>query len=516
MTDFASEATALTVAVGGRRFALAAGAVRRVGFPGPVTPLPFVPDWIEGLTTIDGQPMLQLDPGRAPASAGSGGPAAAAGSRLVVIETPAGVVALRVDRVEPAGPAAEPLPVANLTGALVAPSDGGMVEISPAAAAETEGVTVLVVAAGGVFAAVLIDDGVSVGEVAASLRVDTGDGPGRLMATIGERLLPARRLSEAGGAGRAVIGPAAEGWTALLVERLIGLESVAPGRLVPLPGAAPGRNLCFTPAGGEPVCLHDFATLAGGRETPGAAYRALLERVRAQRPVAPPGGAGGMGGGGLVVTVRGVRWLLPLTLVERMLGADQRRFGGRSGAQRPGVPLFDAGRWFPSGPSGAGAAPGAEALRLRLADGGRIALGVDRIALETAGNPHPWRPPPALPPGLATLVDAVRAEPATGLWTLRLTAGLKAAALPLSLRRAVARACLGRLTPTKDLQTTLSGDITDALHDQDEAAAGLSRSGPALHRLRDRLHRAHEHAQRPFDRHGGHPDSQHGFHRRPS
>ncbi|MEI6559507.1 MAG: chemotaxis protein CheW [Rhodospirillaceae bacterium] len=452
MTVVHPEGTALSVTVGERVFALAAGTVRRVGYPGPLTALPFVPDWIEGLTAVDHRPLLQIDPLRALGGAGRSGPA----DKLVVVATAAGPVALRVNGIEPAAAAAagSPLPVEALVRHLVPPcAPGGA---PPGANAEpAPAATLLVVTGGAGRAGILIDEGLCVGAVAASHRVVNGDENGQVMATVGDRLLPARRLFEQGEAGRAVIGPTAEGWMALLVERLIGLEHIPPDRLVLLPGAAPGRNLCFSAAGGQPVPLFDFESLAAGRGGAGPAYRDLLDRVRDRqrhaRPTPPPAAAAA---DGLILTVRGMRWLLPLALVERMLGADERpEPGGPPPQGRAVVRLFDAGLWFsPAAPPSPAAGRG-EAVLLRLSAGRRIALRGDGIALEAGGGDRPWLPPPALPPGLAALVDGVRAEPDSGRWCLRLAAGLSAAVLPLSLRRAAAAAGLGRLAPTEPLET---------------------------------------------------------------
>ncbi|MEI7610487.1 MAG: chemotaxis protein CheW, partial [Rhodospirillaceae bacterium] len=448
-----SDGPALSVAVGGRRFGLAAGAVRSVGPTGPLTVLPFAPVWIEGLTSVGERPLLQIDPARAlglpagPARAGSE-------DKLVVIDTSLGTVALRVEAVDPTGePVLPPLPLEALVHGLT-PAGPAAAAGAVAAAPSEPPAVVLLVACGAARIAILIDEGVSVGEVASCRRVDTGDGDGQLVATVGDRLLPASRLSKQGSAGKAVIGPGADGAMVVLVERLIGLERIAAERLVLLPRAEPGRNLCFPMEGGDPVCLHDFATLAGGRREIGDAYRHLLDRIRSRTTAAagvlPPGGDDG---GGLLVSVGEAHWLLPLALVERMLGIDETPAGRR---QRPGpgaVPVVDTGRWFPPAP----AAGRPETVLLRPGRGGRLALRVDRIALDSRADAGRWLPPPVLPPALAALVDAVRPDTVPGRWCLRLASGADAAALPFSLRRAIAAAVLGRLVPAVTVQTNLQG-----------------------------------------------------------
>ena len=469
MTAVHSGEPTVTVVAGGRRYAVAADAVRRVGFAGPLTALPFVPPWVEGLACVDSEPVLQIDPVRALAGGGAAGQRGT-GDKLLVAATSRGTIALRVDRVEPAAGTAPPLPLEALVWGLAAGSGSGG-ERAPSSRSRPPGdppATVLVVADGATRTGILIDEGISVSEVATSLRLDTGDSETQLMAAIGDRLIPARRLSDEGGTGRAVIGPTAEGWRAVLVERLIGLEHIPVDRLVRLPGAAAGGNLCFRTADHAAICLRDFARLAGGREAVGAAYRRLLERVDGRPGPAPaqpfpdqaaPGvsSGGNLSGGGLMVSVRGVSWLLPLEFVERMLEADERPAVGRRRPGRDAVPLFDAGLWFPASEHPLPAPGGTRAVLLRLPGGTRIAARVDRVALEAPASAPSWLPPPALPPALAALVDAVRLEPESGLWCLRLASGLDPASLPSSFRRTAAAACLGRLAPADRSRINLQG-----------------------------------------------------------
>lgn len=88
--------------VAGRSFALPAASVRGVAAVVPVTPLPFVPPFVEGLAAIGGRILPQValglrlglpavPPGDAMAADGAG--------ELVVVGTAAGDIALRVDRV---------------------------------------------------------------------------------------------------------------------------------------------------------------------------------------------------------------------------------------------------------------------------------------------------------------------------------------------------------------------------------------------------------------------------------
>ncbi len=470
---------AVTVSVGGRAVTLTADALLRVGFAGAVTALPFVPDWIEGLISIDNRPVLQIDLGRA-----LGGPGSArtpeAGDKIVVVQSAAGVIALRVGGLaRSVDPTAPRFSVAAIIPGLVEPSQPSCrrVDAAPASAREppNPAAIALVVTSGATRTGILIENGVSVGHVTKCVEVRTGDSTGHLVASINDRLLPARRLSAEGGTEHAVIGGPPKGEMAILVCRLIGLERIAVDRLMILPGAPLGQNLCFPMEGGDPVCLQDFATLTcdiGGGAAAGASYRALLERVKnraRETSSSPPAELSGWGHDCrcLMVEVRGVRWLIPLELVVRMLGVDERQAIVPDGPGGHGVPLFDAARWFspaslplsksrlaksrlaksrPAKSRPAKSEP-AETLLMRSANQTLIALRVDRIALEDPGNTAPWLPPPALPLGLARLVAAVRADPVTGRWCLRLESGLDLKDLPYLIRRAGALALLGRLAP---------------------------------------------------------------------
>lgn len=84
----------LVVESGNRWFALPTRAVDAAVAPRPVTPLPFVPPWVEGLINVNERILPLVDLRRL---LGMAQPTA--GGELVVIESPRGPCALRVDRV---------------------------------------------------------------------------------------------------------------------------------------------------------------------------------------------------------------------------------------------------------------------------------------------------------------------------------------------------------------------------------------------------------------------------------
>lgn len=92
-TDRAAEY--LVVALDDSRFALRATTVEAAVAPRPVTPLPFVADWVEGLVSVSDRvlPLLALRALLAP------GTEPAQQTELVVLETTRAPCALRVDRV---------------------------------------------------------------------------------------------------------------------------------------------------------------------------------------------------------------------------------------------------------------------------------------------------------------------------------------------------------------------------------------------------------------------------------
>jgi chemotaxis signal transduction protein len=85
----------LTLLIDNRRYAVEARCCHEAARPGPVTPLPFVPGYIEGLVNIDGRIATQLDLGRL--FAGSEVPAP--GEALLLLETGRTPCALRVQQV---------------------------------------------------------------------------------------------------------------------------------------------------------------------------------------------------------------------------------------------------------------------------------------------------------------------------------------------------------------------------------------------------------------------------------
>ncbi len=80
--------------VADRSYALPADLVREVEQPMPVTPLPFVPDYVEGLTASGGRVLPQIDLAR---RLGRAAPGEAPGELLVVC-APAGDIVLRIGR----------------------------------------------------------------------------------------------------------------------------------------------------------------------------------------------------------------------------------------------------------------------------------------------------------------------------------------------------------------------------------------------------------------------------------
>ncbi|MEI8395792.1 MAG: hypothetical protein WCF85_13710 [Rhodospirillaceae bacterium] len=495
-------APVLVVSVGERFFRIPSGLLCEVGEVGTVTPLPFTADWVEGLISAGDRPVLLVDPqrllliptapvddrplvsaataaarlmarrqarvsGRPPSEGafdvstskaiginGCCGAAVVRGDRLLVLDLAGMPVALRVDRII-SGSATEAfssspvLPFDTLAGVLglVAPAAAGSPVYGRSAAGTPAGreVAVLIVAGSAGTQGILVEDGMSAGELDRCVNIVSGGA----LAVIDGLLFPVAGAAVAG--GKAVIGHTPEGRAALPVDRLIGLETVAEAALVIVPGRAPGGNLGFSPADGAPVLLWDFETLARG-SGPGEAYRRLVERTAAggRAPAASPGTGGGLWEpAGLVVSVGGVRWLLPYALVDRMLDADERPLPGPPPGPRPSeggrVPLVDARRWLRSGAAPPTDADGRAAVLLHFGVGGRLAMLVDAVALAAPGD-EPWLPPPALPGALAALVAAVRREPETAGWCLCLRADLDLGTVPSSVRRSVAAAVTGRLT----------------------------------------------------------------------
>lgn len=87
----------VTLLIDNRRYAIERRFFHEAQRPGPVTPLPFVPDYIEGLVNIDGRIATCLDLGRLFAENNT----PSAGTAIALVETGRSLCALRVQAVLP-------------------------------------------------------------------------------------------------------------------------------------------------------------------------------------------------------------------------------------------------------------------------------------------------------------------------------------------------------------------------------------------------------------------------------
>lgn len=85
----------LVFSLGGRKFALPAAAVRQIDEMAPVTPLPFVPSYVEGLTAVGGNVLPQID-----LAARLGMTQAGEGKELIVVAAGSGECVQRIDHAQ--------------------------------------------------------------------------------------------------------------------------------------------------------------------------------------------------------------------------------------------------------------------------------------------------------------------------------------------------------------------------------------------------------------------------------
>lgn len=434
---------AVVLRAGGARRTVAAGRILRiVESTAEPTPLPLAPAGVRGVACIDGRPFVEVETG------GAG----AAGGVLVVVAAAAGGLALRVDAVT-RGDGAPPLDLAGAVPWLLPAAAEAPVRQPPAQPAATAAAareTLLIVSDGGRTAALPAGHVERVGLVTASYPLDGDDGgSGDRLVRIDGSLMAARRLADAlpgaergtGGNDRWAVVVRDGGRTAaLLVDRLIGLESPGADRIVAtaLPGGDTRRWLdgATGPDSHEaPVPVVAPAALFGWDGPPAAPSRFPSPpppRPSSGRWTADPAAAGRLPV--LTVRVADVDLALPLGLAEGVLEPGARLMPRPA----PGaVPVFDAAVAL-------GRRRTARAgvfVRLRPDGGPALLLSVDRV-LALAEPPSPWHAVDPLPPPADLAFDAVcRADGGTH-WIYRVRRGIPAA-VPPALRRSLAAARLG-------------------------------------------------------------------------
>ncbi|HYD32796.1 MAG TPA: chemotaxis protein CheW, partial [Azospirillaceae bacterium] len=192
----------LTVVADGIRRGIVMNRVRRIDEAGPVTPLPFTEAPVEGVATVDGRPVLQLNLAQAL------GQSARPGGKVVVVAVTGVPVALRVDAVhaeepgEGADAAAldlEQLVAKALPGAQIerrALTAGGGEEAAPGAARRH--IALLMVSVGDEVLAFPAERVERVGRVESLRSLPGRDDGHHALASVEGELLPARRLVAAG------------------------------------------------------------------------------------------------------------------------------------------------------------------------------------------------------------------------------------------------------------------------------------------------------------------------------
>ncbi|MBY0429620.1 MAG: hypothetical protein K2Q10_00360, partial [Rhodospirillales bacterium] len=316
--DRKSQADLLTVVLRGTAWTVPRALVRRVDFAGPVTPLPFAVAPVEGLTMVDGKPLLQMRP------AEDAGQPAQPGDKLLVIDTATGPVALRADRIAAGLPSAPALILDGLPADYVqAPAAAAESAARPAAGARP--LTLLFAVMGGetvAFPAAIIE---RVDHVV-SLRALDGDPSGLKLAALEGELVPARPGAPcfggdgAGDTAWALVVARGDERLALLASRVSGLREVPPSRLrrVPVPGGRPSFWV-HTEEGG-------LARLADPRlwVWPDEELAPCLAGFREEPAKVAQWSGIGEYRGGLCLRAGGLRISLPLATVSQVLGRLDR------------------------------------------------------------------------------------------------------------------------------------------------------------------------------------------------
>ncbi|PWC52742.1 chemotaxis protein CheW [Azospirillum sp. TSO22-1] len=416
-TGRAVESDRLFLQAGGRRWSVPAADVLCIADPpAALSPIPHAPSPVAGLSGIEGRAFAVLD--LAPGSIGGA---------LVVVASGRGGLALRVEAVGRGAGDAPPLCdlLADIAPWAPPPAAGWAPSLRPVqAAAPARRVPFLLVAGGGVTAALPVERVGRVGVVSAVQPLRSGDS----LVRVDGDLLPAHRLAdalptvpgEAGDPRWAVVLRGGSQESALLVDRVVGLEPCEARSIaaVTLPDGRPQRWLNRPDT--DPVPVLDDGTPPAA---PGA--RSSTEPTRAAADAV------------LTVQAGDLRLALPLALVGRILDSAVVP------APRPAarlVPVLDVAVAL-----GRRAEARAGALVLvRTAGGTPLLLSVDRVL--ALPPPVSWQPVAPLPPAAALAFDAAGRDEAGWLFRLRHDPP-SPAAVPRHLRRALAAARLGWADP---------------------------------------------------------------------
>ncbi|RJF81027.1 hypothetical protein D3877_12420 [Azospirillum cavernae] len=387
----------LTVA--GRVWAVPVASVRTIAEAGPVTPLPIVVPWVDGIASVNDSPVVCVDLVGALGLGSESSSVSGAGRRgrvVVVVATVVGDVALRVDDARWARE--DSAPVLELADLL--PWCGGFRVVgrvesaapSVCAPQVAERSLLRVSQEGGGELALRLDrlDRIERAEPVAPLP----DSSAWLVA-VGGGLLPGRTLSERGDgarglAGHAVVlrGDAPGERAALLVDRAIGVERCPPDALFAVRHPDGGGSVWWRRADAPPLRVVDPGPLFGWSPADDAATESAAATLTTRD-------SGGGQPRWLVVEREGVAVAIPLALVAQVTSGGAGRGADEAAGAADRVRLAGPGRWR------------------------RHPLRVDRVnALD--GGAAAWRSVQGAPPVVAALFDAARFDATTGRWTFRL------------------------------------------------------------------------------------------------
>lgn len=404
----------LALVLDGRRVTVDTRCVVRIEEDPCVGPLPLAQPTVRGITAVNGCPAVVVGEET---------------GKVVALSCEGGLLALRVASVEACGapdmappldlgtlaPWARPVPAQSRAGAVAGRS------VRMLALRVIVGEDSVLIPAAGI-------------RRVAPVEAVRDDGDGRLVLVDG-RLRRGRSMSRSRGL------PDRPEPTALLldgheevvtVERVAGLATLHADRLHTVPGGADPapRQWLVAPDGTITECLSIDRIL--GRAPPAAAPgpHAAAE---------PPSiiGPDRRRTGGLRLTCGGATLVAPLAGVLGLIDSVPLTWRPRRTRCAGMVPVVDLRRLF-----GGGGEPSVRCLAAGLMLGGArpVIVLADEAALDADRAAPDWQPPPPMPPGPASLIDAVRPDARTGGWALRLRLEPPS---PFTLRSAAAAALAG-------------------------------------------------------------------------
>lgn len=471
----------LSIRVGRVLCSIPSEQVTHIDYVSTITPLPFADAPVEGLVNVNARPLLQVNV----ADALGLEQEARAGNKRLIVNTPQGDFALRVDEVvglvktktTPPDENQQPLPQLQLKEILpqalikFKKPTAALKQNNPSAHLTPRKLTVLLVATSGKTIALLAHNIDHIQEMTSLQTLEKQSVQGDLLVKVKDHLLPTHSLAqllqlEADEESVAVIVRGKQATWALRVRRVIGIENIEQvyssgtgnrdlwcvtqtGKIRELidanrlggSGDYSAPRLWYVTRNGHIQELIDADRLSGGHSDSPSITLIAPEQTssalqRSERLTTE----------GLRIYCGAGSYLLPLTMATRTLESMDSavmaasRFAGAGRSNRAGrIPWIDAAALL----FGRRSAAIKNTVAIALADDGQVLLGVDRVLLSQSLSAAEKWVDADLPYPVTLFFDAACYDEQTGQWILRAVNTVRFSGLPWTIKKTLAKAIIG-------------------------------------------------------------------------